>query len=243
MTKIFGSHIVARRVLLPLGGLGVMAVLVAPGQATSASQGVHVLQRLQDVLTRDFKAPRGASQLVLRPTARVADGYFDQILLSGKPVQIKKLRISELFVDARNVRIDVPYLLKLGKIRTLASKTRLKAVITQQDLTALLAQGRSSRNMGLVVTYFPDQRIQVSGNWRWSWFSGPVVGIGKLRLMPGHKINFDILSLTLNGAQVPQFVKDKFSEQLNPIIDYNDLPFLPHFRSVRVVGTKAIIEA
>ena len=182
-------------------------------------------------------------QLTVRPTDRAAEGYFSEIYIAAHPATIKKkLRISALVMRARNVRLDVPHLLREGKVRTLSSNTTLRAVITEKDLTDLLAKGKHSRAMGLRVKYLGD-RMRVTGNWKWGWFNGPIIGVGKLRLAPDYKIHLDILSLKLNGAEVPQFVKNKFSEKINPVIDYEDMPFRPRFRGVKVEGTKATVSA
>jgi hypothetical protein len=206
-------------------------------------QAQRVMTALTRVLQGKISSPGGKMQLILRPTARAGQGYFSEIYLAAHPAAFKKkMRISELVMRARNVRVDVPHLLREGKVNTLASTTTLRAVITENDLTSLLASGKHTASMGLRVKYIGD-RMRVTGNWNWGWFSGPVIGIGRLRLAPGYKINFDILSLKLNGAEVPQFVKNKFSEKLNPVIDYEEVPFQPHFRGVKVQGSKATVYA
>jgi len=206
-------------------------------------QAQRVMNALERVLRGKISSPGGKMNLSMKPTARAGEGYFSEIYLAAHPASFKKkMRISELVMRARNVRLDVPHLMREGKVNTLASTTTLRAVITENDLTAMLANGKRTKAMGLRVKYIGD-RMRVTGNWNWGWFSGPVIGVGRLRLAPGYKINFDIISLKLNGAEVPQFVKTKFSEKLNPVIDYEEVPFRPRFRGVKIQGAKATVYA
>jgi len=235
--------------LIILAAAGHRSVQAAPAKPAPAAQkkadlqGQRVTTALTRVLQAKISSPGGKMKLTVRPTARAAQGYFSEVYIAAHPATFKKkLRISELVMRARNVRLDVPHLLSKGKVRTLSSTTTLRAVITENDLTSMLAKGKHTAAMGLKVKYIGD-RMRVTGNWNWGWFSGPVIGVGKLRLAPGYKINFDIISLKLNGAEVPQFVKDKFSEKINPVIDYEDVPFMPRFRGVKVQGSKATVYA
>jgi hypothetical protein len=181
---------------------------------------------------------------VVRPSPRADAGYFSEIVVSGRPVKVKRLQVSELSMRARNVRLSVPDLLnpKDRTLRTLSSQTSLRAVITEQDLEKMLGEGKSTKGMGLKVKYLKD-RLQVSGNVNYSVLNGPVVGTGKLRLAADHKVYLDIISLKLNGSEAPPFIKQRFSERINPLISYDELPFQPHFKSLRFEGNKAILTA
>lgn len=215
-------------------------VTAAPGALGPETANQRVTNALARALRGRISSPGGKPTLVVRPTNRASQGYFSEILIAANPAQVKKLRFSEMTLKARNVRIDVPYLMKSGKVKTLASQTSLRAVVTETDLQNALAQGKHSKEMGIRVKFMGD-RVRVTGNWKWSWFNGPVEGIGKLQMAPGHKVNFAIQSLKLNGREVPQFVKDKFSERVNPVVDYEDLPFRPPFKTVRLIGNKAVV--
>jgi hypothetical protein len=202
----------------------------------------QVTAALTRLLRSKVSSPGGRLTLRVLPTARAGDGYFSEIYLAGSPGQLKKMRVTEFALRARDVHLDVPLLLREGSLRTLAARTTLRAVVDESDLTALLARGKRTAAMKLRVKFIGNQ-IRVSGNWNWGWFNGPVVGVGTLRLAPGHKVNFDIFSLKLNGSEVPAFVKARFSERLNPIISYDDLPFQPRFRALVFQGSKAILTA
>ena len=205
-----------------------------------------VPQRVEKILRDRVTSPTNSLKLVLKPGARAAEGFFDEVVIEGQPVRIKKLRISEFSLHAKDVRINVPALAD-EKIRTMQAKTQLRAVVTEDDLTAMLAAGKTTGSMGLKVKYLKDPEngdvLQVAGNWAWTWFSGPIVGVGKLRVTADNKVYADIISLKLNGREVPGFVKNKFSEKLNPVLDYNDVPFQPRFRGVKVEGPRAILFA
>lgn len=213
-----------------------------PAQQARQARARRVAATLERLLRARVSSPGKRLQLVIRPGARADEGYFSEVFLSGRPVQVKKLSITELSLRARDVRLDVAALLNKGKIRTLASRSALRAVVTESDLMALLARGRSTRAMNLRVKYLGD-RIRVSGNWNWGWLNGPLVGEGRLRLAPGSRVNFDIISLKLNGAELPDFVKSRFSNRINPVLSYEDIPFQPRFRSLQLKGNKAILTA
>lgn len=241
---------------LPLGAsagaasAGAAAVTMTPAQQKARDEQQRAAQQkaqqvtaaLTRLLRSKVSSPGGRLTLRVRPSARAGEGYFSEIYLAGSPGQLKKMRVTEFALRARDVRLDVPLLLREGSLRTLASRTSLRAVVDERDLTALLARGKRTAAMKLRVKYIGN-RIRVSGNWNWGWFNGPVVGVGTLRLAPGHKVNFDIFSLKLNGSEVPAFVKTRFSERLNPVISYDDLPFQPRFRALTFHGSKAILTA
>jgi len=203
----------------------------------------RVTQALKRSLQKRVSSPGGKLNLAVHPTSRAGEGYFSEIVIAGRPAKVKKLTISELNLRARNVRIDVPYLLQSGEVRTLQSTTTLRAVVTENDLTALLAKGKRTKALGLRVKYISGNRLLVTGNLNWTLINGPIVGIARLRLIPGSKVNLDVLSLKLRGAEVPQLVKNQFSSRLNPIIDYEDMPFRPRFKGLRIQGTKATLSA
>jgi len=215
-------------------------VTAASGKLGPESPNERVTNALTRALQNRISSPGGKPTLVVRPTNRASQGYFSEIVIAANPAQVKKLRFSEMTLRARNVRIDVNHLLKVGKVRTLSSQTSLRAVVTESDLQNVLAQGKHSKGMGIKVKFLND-RVRVTGNWKWSWFNGPVEGVGKLRLAPGHKVHFDIISLKLSGREVPQLVKNKFRERINPLVDYEDLPFRPPFKSVKLTGNKAVV--
>lgn len=203
-----------------------------------------VTQQVEKILRDRISSTNKSLKLIVRPTSRAREGYFSEIIVEGKPVRIKKLSVSEFSLHAKDVRISLSGL-KEQKIRTLQAKTKFRAVVTENDLTQMLARGKHTKTMGLTVKYLKDAKhgdvMRVAGNWKWSWFNGPVIGVGKLRVTDNNEVYADIISLQLNGAEVPGFVKSKFSESLNPVLDYNDVPFQPRFRTVTVQGSKAIL--
>lgn len=209
------------------------------------AQDQRATKQLESVLRRRVKSLSGPLQLKIVPTSRSDAGQFAEIYLAARPAQIKKLRFSELTLRSVNARVDVPLLFSERKLGTLASpamRTSLRAVVTESDLTNLLAQGKRTKEMNLRVRYI-GQTMRVTGNLNFGFLRGPVVGLGKMRLAPNKSVYLDILSMKLNGAEVPTFAKQRFSQQINPVITYEDLPFAPKFRSLKVVGNRAIITA
>lgn len=206
------------------------------------AQDQRVIDRLSWLLNKRVKRPDGSKiNLSIVPTSRASEGYFSQIKMSGAPAQLKKrFRVSEFALDARNVRLDVASLWNGNRVKTYQATTRLRAVISENDLTTNLAKGGGTRDMGLKVRFLGD-KIGVTGNLNYALINGPVNGVGKLRLAPGHKVYLDILSLKLRGVEVPGFIKNQFSNHINPIISYEDLPFNPPFKSVKMVGNKAVL--
>jgi hypothetical protein len=225
----------------------------APAQAATANTRLTAQQRqraqqvtsaLTTFLRKRVKSPTGKLQLVVRPGARADAGQFSEIYIAGSPATVKKLRVTDLAMRARNVRISVPELMKSENksLETISSQTSLRIVVTEKDLESMLARGKSTRTMGLRVKYLQD-RMQISGNVNYAMLNGPVVGTGRLRLAADHKVYLDILSLKLNGAEAPPFIKQRFSERINPLISYDELPFRPHFKSLKFIGNKAILTA
>lgn len=255
----YASRARARRHLfhVSLGILGVTAMsaplvrqaalAVAPRKAIATpvldAQGKRVTAELTRVLHARISSPGGKLNIQVQPGAQAGKGYFSEVYIAARPAQVKKMRLSELTLRARNVRVDVPYLFQHEKVNTFSANTTLRAVVTESDLDTLLAHGKSTAAMNLHVKFLGGDKLQVAGNWNWAVLSGPIVGVGRLRLAPGYKLDVDVLSLKLNGAEVPQILKDRFSQKLNPLIDYNDVPFQPRFKSLKVQGHKAIIFA
>jgi hypothetical protein len=225
---------------LLLGGLADHTPAISA--PTLDAEDKKVTNQLIAVLHRSLKKPNGDKiNLTVVPSARASEGYFSQIRMSAAPAQLKKkLRVTEFALDARNVRVNVAALWGERRVRTLQSQTKLRVTITEDDLTQMLARGKRTKTMGLKVKFLGD-KMAVTGNIDYALVNGPVSGLAKLRMMPGHKVNLEILSMKLRGMELPQFVKDNFASRLNPIIDYNDLPFNPPFKGVKVVGKKAYL--
>ena len=181
-------------------------------------------------------------ELKITPSAKADQGYFTEVLIVARPAKIKKRQFSLLRLRAKNVRIDTNALLRNNDLNTLSSDTTLYAEVTSQELTKALAGGKDSSVMNLKVNFKGDL-IQVSRNYNWGIFSGPFTATGKLRLASKHQIVADIQSLKINGFEAPAFIKNKFSERINPLIDYTDLPFKPPFRKLVIQGNKAIVYA
>lgn len=211
---------------------------------TAGEPDLKVARQVEQVLRHVITSPNNNLKISVTPNSRSREGYFSRVSISGKPVQVRKLPISEFSLYATDVRLSVDKL-KLNKVSTVQAKTQFRAVVTENDLTTMLARSKGTKKMGLKAKYLKDPTngdvLQVTGNWAWSWFSGPVTGVGKLRVTPDNKVYADILSLKLNGAEVPGFVKNKFAEKINPVIDYDDVPFDPQFRTLKVEGSRAIL--
>lgn len=217
----------------------------APPSATPApvvldAQGKRVTAALTRVLHERITGQN--MQLRVVPSARAGAGYFSEVYIAARPGKIKDLPVTELALRSRNVRLDVARLLQHNKVDTFAATTTLRAVITENDLDRMFAQGKHTASMNLKAKFLGN-RLRVAGNWSWALLSGPVVAVGRLYLAPGNKVDVEVISLKLNGAEVPQFVKNKFSDRLNPLMDYNDVPFRPRFKGVKVIGDRAIITA
>jgi hypothetical protein len=225
-------------------GLALTSTLVtsahsAPVKLDAADK--NVAAQVEAVLRKRIKSDNGGKvNIRIVPTERASEGYFSEIAVSGVSVKLKKLPISEIALNAKNVQIDVPYLLKEKKIRTKKSTTTLRAVISDSDLTKMLSQGKHTADMKLNVKYQGDS-MKVTGVLNYALIKGPVEGIAKLRQGTDHKVFLDIQSMKLRGTEIPVFMRNRFSNQINPVIDYEDLPFNPPFKSIKVVGNKAYL--
>ena len=178
--------------------------------------------------------------LKITSDARASQGFFPGITISGGATQIKNLFVSQFQLSAQNVQVDVPGLWSVGKVRTTRSQTRLRVVITEDDLTKMLARGKNTKSMGLRVKYVGD-KIRITGKLNYTFLNGPVTGLAKLRQTSDYNVYLDILSLKLRGAEAPGFLKNQLSNRINPVVNYSNVPFNPPFRFLRVVGNKAIL--
>lgn len=223
--------------------LGFIAVLCfAPDAGAVSAQGQRVINQVRALFNAKVSSPGGKLSLRIVPGAHPEKGEFREIFASGTPARVKKLQISALTLRARNVQIDVDQLMKRNRFATLKSQTSLHAVVSDSDLTRYLARGKHTKDMKLKVR-FRGKATHVTGNFKWQWFSGPVEGLGRLRLGANHKVYFDIVNLKLNGKAVPDWLKKKFSDKINPIIDYDDVPFQPQFKSLQIRGNHAVLTA
>ena len=232
-------------IAIGLGATLIGAALTFPSSAPAApvldARDKQVTAQVESILRSLVKNPNGGGvNISVVPNARASEGYFDRISIKGAPLRFKKLYVSEFALDARNVKVDVPSLSSVRKIRTSRSTTTLRAVISEDDLTKMLASSKSTKSMGLKVKYVGD-KMRVTGNLNYGLVSGPVSGVAKLRQGGDHKVYLDILSLKLRGVESPGFVKNQFSNRINPVIDYQDLPFNPPFKSLKIVGNKAYL--
>jgi len=234
---IVGASAVGAASLFATYSRPVTAAAVRRGPETQNQKVTAALTRL---LEDSIASPGGKATVTVRPTNRASEGYFAEIQISAKPAKVKKLRFSEVTLLARDVRVDVASLMDEGKLKTLDSKTRLRAVVTEADLQDALAQGKRSKEMGIKVKFLGD-RVRVTGNWKFAWFSGPAVAEGKLRLTTRHKVQFDFTTVTLNGREMPQRAKDRLAAKINPLVDYEDMPFSPPFKTIKLVGDKAVV--
>lgn len=214
---------------------------VAPASAASDVQGQRVTRRLEQALRDVIRSQNGTPvALHIVPSSRAGEGWFSTISMSGGPTRLRNLYASEFQLFSQNVQVDVPTLFNQGKVRTTSAQTRLRVVISEDDLTKMLARGKSTSGMGLRVRYVGD-KMRISGNLNYTFLNGPVVGLAKLRQGNGHNVYLDILSLQLRGVEVPGFLRGQLENRINPVINYSSLPFNPPFRYMRISGNKAIL--
>lgn len=234
------SRFLVTALLVPLALVSTQAYAPAT-PATVDAQGQRITRRVEQLLRGVIKTQNGTPiALKITPDARSSQGFFPHISISGGATQLKNLFASEFQLDAQNVQVDVPALTSIGKVRTTSSQTRLRVVITENDLTKMLARGKNTSGMGLRVKYVGD-KMRITGNLNFAFLNGPIIGLAKLRQTSGHNVYLDILSLQLRGVEAPGFIKNQLSNRINPIVNYSTLPFNPPFRHLRVSGNKAIL--
>ncbi len=215
-------------------------VKAAPASKPTA-QGQKVVNRVEQLLRGVIKNQDGTPLNVhLTPASNVAQGYFSDIRISGGATKLKSLFVSEFQLHAENVQVDVPALWSVGKVKTRRSQTQLRVVISENDLTRMLANSKSTKDMGIKVKYVGD-KMSITGTLNYPFLNGPISGLGKLRQTNDHNVYLDILSLQLRGVEAPGFIINQLSSRINPVIKYANVPFNPPFRTLRVVGNKAIL--
>ncbi len=214
----------------------------APAQNAKAQQ---VTASLNKFLHKKLSSPNGSLRIVVKPGARADAGYFSEVAIYGKPAMLKnRMPVTELQMRATNVHISPSMILRQHKrdLVTIASTTALRIVISEDDLTQMFANGKSSANMHLKAKFLGD-RLRVAGNMKLGWLNGPVVATGKMRVGADHMVYIDLLTLQLNGVEAPAALKANFSNRLNPLISANDLPFRPIFKPLKFYGPRVIITA
>lgn len=238
------SSIASRAVVLFVLGTTLVSPTFLAKAAPAAkpdAQGQKVVKRVEQLLRGIIKNQDGTPLSIrLTPTSKASQGYFSEIRISGGATKLKSLFATEFQLHAQNVQIDVPALWSEGKVRTKKAQTQMRVVITEQDLTKMLGNSKSTKDMGLTVKYVGD-KMSITGTLNYPFVNGPISGLGKLRQTSDHNVYLDILSLQLRGVEAPGFIKNQLSSRINPVIKYATVPFSPPFRSLRVIGNKAIL--
>ena len=222
-----------------LVGASLLLGVLPARAATTAQQNTKALEA---ALRKRIQSPGGKLTIKIVPGSRASQGIFQDVYVSAKPAQIKKRRFSELVMRARNVKMSLAAL-KKGDLETISSQTKLRAIVTEAELTQALARGQDSKDKNIRVKFQKNNQVRVTGNWKWGWFSGPMEAVGKLKLGSNYTVVADIKTLKLNNANVPANLKTKFQDRINPLIDYRDLPFRPPFKALQFIGDKAYITA
>ena len=238
LLSMFALPAVAAASLLP----SLSQAAPAPAQSAKAQQVTDSLTRF---LRKKLSSPNGSLRIVVKPGARADAGYFSEVAIYGKPALLKKrMPITELQMRATNVHISPSMLLRPKKrdLVTLASTTALRVIVSENDLTQMFANGKSTAKMNLKAKFIGD-KLRVAGNMNLGWLSGPVVATGTMRVGANRMININLLSLKLNGVEAPAALKASFSDRLNPLISADDLPFKPIFKPLRFDGSRVIITA
>ena len=203
--------------------------------------GQRVTNRVEELLRGVIKSQDGHPLSVqLSPTARASQGYFSDVKIAGGATRLKSLFVSQFQLHSQNVQVDVPALYSIGKVKTLRAQTQMRVIISEDDLTKMLAAGKSTKDMKLKVKYVGD-KMRVTGVLNFPFLNGPIAGVAKLRQTPDHNVYLDILSMQLRGVEAPGFVKNQLSNRINPVVNYATVPFNPPFRSLKVVGNKAYL--
>lgn len=238
------SSITSRALLALLLGTSLLSPAFqakAAPEAKTDAQGQKVTRRVTQLLRSTIQNQDGTPlSIQLSPTSKASQGYFSDVRISGGAIKLKSLFVSEFQLHSRNVQVDVPTLWSEGKVRTKKAQTQMRVVITEQDLTRMLASSKNTKDMGLKVKYVGD-KMSITGNLNYRFLNGPVSGMAKLRQTSDHNVYLDILSLQLRGVEAPGFIKNQLSSRINPVIRYANVPFSPPFRTLRVVGNKAIL--
>ncbi len=205
------------------------------------ANGQRVTNRVEQLLRGVIKSQDGRPLAIhLSPTARASQGYFSDVKIAGGATRLKSLFVSQFQLHSQNVQVDVPALYSIGKVKTLRANTQMRVVISENDLTKMLAAGKSTKDMKLRVKYVGD-RMRVTGVLNFPFINGPISGVAKLRQTADHNVYLDILSMQLRGVEAPGFVKNQLSSRINPVVNYSTVPFNPPFRSLKVVGDKAYL--
>lgn len=218
-------------------------IMEVPQRTYGASQGEQVIANLGGKLRWRFtnpQDPKGAEVKIIpyEDPKNSAKGRFKTIILRSTPAAIKKMPVESIDMRADDVTIDVTRLFKNDEIATVkCAKTRLEAVVSEDNLNTLFARGKSTKDMHLKAS-FVDGKVRITGQWKLFMFKGPIETVGKLALTKDNNLNFDMESLKMNNAEAPDSVKKQFMSRINPVVEFSDLPFQPKVSTITFRGHK-----
>ncbi|MBI3922597.1 MAG: DUF2993 domain-containing protein [Armatimonadetes bacterium] len=222
------------------------ALWFSPDRGYAESKGDRVLHALEQHVRARISNPENpkAAEIKIVPydsEASTAKGRFKTIIVRSSPAKIKHVPIEEINLRADDVTIDVDQLLKKDDLDTKKSgKTTVEGTVSADNLNALFAGGKATHDMNLKAR-FEDGKVKISGYWKLFMFKGPIQTVGRLILTKKNTLDFEMDSLKINNREAPKSVKDQFMERLNPVVQFDDIPFRPKITTLTFKGDKVFV--
>jgi len=236
-----------RRVIVAASMVATATLLMLSEVRVSAKTTAElVVEKVENKIRSRFTNPENPKQAEIKiipyeNEALTAQGRLKTVVIRSTPAMIKKVPAEQISMRADDVRIDVKRLLKEDDLVTISTaRTEVEAIISESNLDALFARGRHTKDMKL-KTKFEDGKVRISGYWKLFMFKGPIETVGRLVITPDNNLNYELDSLKLNDREAPASVKKQFMQRLNPVVEFNDLPFKPRIRSIKFKGDKVYV--
>lgn len=223
--------------------VGFLGAAVGVEAAVSPTQVVEALEKsLRKFIVNPSASGAVTIKILPQSTAATTKGRFKEVEIRSEPAKIKgKIPLEEINLTARDVVVEVDRLLKEGDIATTSvGDTTLRAVFSEEGLTSMLSRGKSTRDMNMKVKFL-DSKVHVTGNWKLWVFKGPFETTGALWAQNKRYLNIKLETLKINRREAIPAMKTKFEETVNPLVDFEDLPFKPKVKSLRFQDNLCIV--
>lgn len=216
--------------------LGVATAAAAQRRNTKTEP---LVARLETVVRQNIPTGHKPLKIQIKPARAVAAGYFSSVAVDGAPIKVKLLDISQFWLRAENIRLDLPSL-QQGRVKVLSGQVSARLTITEANITDLLARQQETAGMNFKARILKDA-VQISGNATSGLVPGAVKLVGVLTPQQGGLVTFKLNTLTVNGSPVLPLVKMIAQGQVNSALRVDNIPFTPAFKTVRYEKDRVVV--
>jgi hypothetical protein len=185
--------------------------------------------RLDGLIRQTFHAAAKPLKIEIKTARQTVEGYFSSVSIDGAPVKVGQIEIASIWLRAKNLRLDVSAL-KAGTVQVLSGQVNARVVISEGNMTSLLAKQPQTAGMNLKA-HILSNGVEIAGRSTTGLLRGDVRLFGVILPKPG-AIAFQVNAFTVNGSPVSALLKAIAQAQVNAALKVEDIPFKPLFKSV-----------